>query len=148
MIKRILLGLLVLVLLIMTVPPLRRRAQPAFDRIGALEGWAVEGPLSPAVNPYRKLKAEGAIGKVTREMIRDRNSGFVRPDDDEFQAYMIRKVEGEDGIDPWGIPYAMWPTSDSVTVVSAGADREFGTDDDIQQKIRYGEPSPARRRRR
>lgn len=148
MIKRILLGLVILVLLVLTVPPLRQRAQPAFDRLDALVGWGVEGPLSPAVNPYRKLKAEGAIGKVTREMIRDRNSGFVRPEDDEFQAYMIRKVEGEDGIDPWGIPYAMWPTRDSVAVVSAGPDREFGTDDDVLQTIRYGEPSPARRRRR
>lgn len=148
MIKRILLGLVVLMLLFMTVPPLRRRAQPAFDRLDAVGGWAVEGPLSPAVNPYRKLKAEGAIGKVTREMIRDRNSGFVRPEDEEFQAYMVRKVEGEDGIDPWGIPYAMWPTRDSVAVVSAGPDREFGTDDDVLQTIRYGEPSPARGRRR
>ena len=110
-------------------------------------GWGVEGPLSPAVNPYRKLKAEGAIGKVTREMIRDRNSGFVRPEADE-ERIRENHEEGEDGIDPWGIPYAMWPTRDSVAVVSAGPDREFGTDDDVLQTIRYGEPSPARRRRR
>lgn len=148
MIKRMLLGLVVLVLLVLTIPPLRQRAQPAFDGLDGLVAWSVEGPLSPAVNPYRKLKAQGAIGKVTREMIRDRNSGFVRPLDDEFQAYMVRKLEEEDGIDPWGVPYAMRPTRDSVAVVSAGPDREFGTDDDILQTIRYGEPSPERRRRR
>lgn len=142
--KRIVLGVLVVALLILSVPPLRQRAQPTIDRISA----ALAGPLSPAVNPYRELEAEGAISKVIRAMVRDRNSGFIRPEDDEFTDYMVRKIEDEDGIDPWGTPYILQSTRDSVAVISAGPDLEYGTDDDIRESIRYGEPSEYRRSRR
>lgn len=141
--KRILLVVVVLILLVLSVPPLRERAQPAIDRVSA----ALAGPLSPAVNPYRELEAQGAISKVVRAMVRDRNSGFLRPEADAFTEYMTQKVEEEDGIDPWGTPYIMQATRDSVGVVSAGPDLEYGTEDDIVQKIRYAEPTPSRRRR-
>lgn len=148
MIRRILLSLLFLVLLVLTIPPLRERAQPAIDRFYELVGWTVEGPLAPAVNPYRELEAQSTIGKVIREMVQDRNSGFIRPEQDQLQEYMARKLPDESISDPWGTPYAMMADRDSVAIVSAGPDRELGTDDDIAEKIRYGEPSRDRRLRR
>ena len=148
MIKRILLGGLVLVLLVLSVPPLRQRAQPAIDTFYDLVGWTVEGPLAPAVNPYRELEAQATIGKVVREMVRDRNSGFVRPDGEELEAYMGRKLPDESFLDPWGTPYALRSDRDSVAVISAGPDMVYDTEDDIAEKIRYGEPSESRRPRR
>ena len=148
MIKRILLVGLVLVLLVLSVPPLRQRAQPAIDRFYEFVGWTMEGPLAPAVNPYRELEAQSTIGKVVREMVRDRTSGFIRPAGDEFEAYMARKLPDESFIDPWGTPYALRSDRDSVAVISAGPDLLYDTEDDISEKIRYGEPSRDRIRRR
>ncbi len=148
MIKRILLAAVVLILLVLSVPPLRQRAQPAIDRFYALVGWTVEGPLAPAVNPYRELEAQSTIGKVVREMVRDRNSGFNRPDGEELEAYMARKLPDESFTDPWGIPYVLRSDRDSVAVVSAGPDMVYDTEDDIAEKIRYGEPADSRRPRR
>lgn len=145
MIKRILLGILILFLLIMTVPPLRVRADPYLERIGETMSQLVEGPLSPLVNPYRRLKTQSEIGEAVRELIQDRNSGFVRPTPDEFRAFIQRSVE-DDGLDAWGTPYIMEPDQDSVAIISAGPDLEYYTEDDISEKIRYGAPAYMPRR--
>lgn len=144
--KRILLGLLVLALAVFTIPPLRRPVQPHLNRFGDFLGRTLGGPLGPVLNPYRRLDSEAEIGKVVRELVRDRNMGYGRPDPDDFVAYMQREVEGEDGLDAWGSPYVLLPERDSVAVISAGPDRTYDTDDDITVKIRFAAP-PTRWRR-
>ena len=139
MIKRILVVLVLLVLLVLTVPPLRERAQPAIDRFNALVGWTVEGPLSPAVNPYRELEAQSTLQKVMRELVQDRNSGYVRPDEDEFQDYMARKLPGESVTDPWGTPYEYNPGSgrgdfEIITLGADGASGGQGPAEDLSSK--------------
>lgn len=146
MIKRIALVLLVVVLAVLSIPPLRRPLQPRLDRFSEFLGQKLEGPMSPVLNPYRKLKTESEMGKVVRELIRDRNMGFPRPNPDELTAYMQREVDGEDGLDGWGSPYLLLPEPDSVAILSAGPDIEYQTDDDIMVKVRYAAPPPRWRR--
>jgi hypothetical protein len=95
------------------------------------------------------MSTQSEIGQVIRELIQDRNNGYLPPPEDEFEVYIHRRVEDSDGLDGWGTPYALVQDPDSVAVVSAGPDREFDTDDDIVVKIRFGTPAymPGRRRR-
>ena len=137
MIKRIFLGALILVLITVSVPSLRERANPHVDRLGSFMAEKLEGPLSPVLNPYRRLKSQSEMGKVVRELIRDRNFGIARPRPDMFREYMQREVEDEDGLDAWGSPYIFMLGQDSVTIMSAGPDLEYETDDDVVAKIRY-----------
>ena len=134
------LGALIIVLLVMTVPQLRVRVDPVLERGGELMSEALHGPLAPLMNPYRRLKTESAVAEVVRGLVQDRNMGYLRPRPDDFTAYMQRKVEGEDGLDAWGTPFILIPSRDSVSVVSAGPDREYDTEDDIRDKIRYRDP--------
>lgn len=139
---KIFLGLLVLVLAVLTIPSLRQRAQPQLDRMGE----KLEGPLSPVLTPYRQLRTEGEIGKIVRELVRDRNMGVLRPMPDEFGDYIRLQLEDEDGLDAWGSPYIMLPEPDSMAIVSAGPDLDYQTEDDVTVKIRYRE-RPSRFRR-
>lgn len=139
--KKIFLAILILTLITVSVPSLRERANPHVDRMGSFLAGKLEGPLSPVLNPYRRLKSQSEIGELVRELVRHRNSGFVRPRPDVFREYMQEQIEGEDGLDAWGSPYIMIPSQDSMAIVSAGPDLEYETDDDVVVKLRY--PAPA-----
>lgn len=143
--RQLLLAALILTLAILTIPPLRAKAEPHLESAGH---WLVEGPLSPVVNPFRTMKTRQEIGQVTSELVQDRNNGYLPPTVEELDLYIHRRVEGSDGVDGWGTPYTLIREPDSVAVVSAGPDREFGTDDDISEKIRFGTPAYIRGGRR
>lgn len=143
--SKILLGLLIIALIVMTVPQLRVRVDPLLDRAGESLSESLHGPLAPVVNPYRRLKSESEMSEAVRELVRDRNMGYLRPQPDDFRAYMQREIEGEDGLDAWGTPYIIVPTADSLAIVSAGPDLQYDTEDDLVEKMRYMEPAYMRR---
>lgn len=145
MIKKIFLGILILGLAIVTIPPVRDRVQPHLDRMSSFMGQKLEGPLSPILNPYRRLRSQSEMGEIVPYLIRDRNAGNYRPSPDEFRSYFQRNVEGEDGLDYWGTPYILVPDPDSLAIVSAGPDLEYQTPDDEVIKIRYAAPAQHRR---
>jgi hypothetical protein len=145
--KRLVLAVLILATATLTVPPLRDRADPHLDRFRESLGEKLEGPLSPVLNPYRRLRSESEIGEVVRRLIADRNVGLLRPEPDQFRDYIQREVRRSDGLDGWGTPYILVPEQDSVAIISAGPDLEYETDDDIVVKIRYGTPAYMPRRR-
>ncbi|MFW5947592.1 MAG: hypothetical protein ACOCUW_03780 [Gemmatimonadota bacterium] len=148
MIKRAFLAFLFVFLLVLTIPPLRQRAQPSLDRLGAWLGENLEGPMSPILNPYRKLKTEGVMQKAIQEMTRDRNMGIARPAPDEFTEFIQREIEGETGLDAWGSPLILGADPDSAVIISAGPDLEYDTDDDVVLKMRYAVPRRTFPRRR
>jgi len=143
--RQLLLALLLVSLAILTIPPLREKAEPELERAGA---YLVNGPLSPLVNPVRRVGTQTEIGDILSELVRDRNNGYLPPAPDELSVYIHRRVEGADGVDGWGTPYTLVQEDDSVAVVSAGPDREFDTDDDVVEKIRFGIPAYMRGIRR
>lgn len=146
--RRLLFAVLLLTLAIVTIPPLRERADPHFERFGEFLSEKLEGPLSPVLNPYRRLKSQSEMGEAVRELIQDRNQGMIRPRPDDFREYLQREIEGEDGLDAWGSPYILVPSQDSVAIHSPGPDREYHTEDDVVVKIRYGRPAYMPRRLR
>lgn len=146
--RQLLLATLLLVVATTTIPTLRERADPHLDRLRGYLGEKLEGPLSPVLNPYRQLRSESDMSQAISQLIRDRNAGFLPPNPEGFREYLRTRIEGEDGLDHWGSPYILIPSRDSVAVVSAGADLEYETEDDIVLKIRFGTPAYMPRRRR
>ena len=146
--KRLLLAVMLLMLSVLLIPALRSRAQPGLDRFREAAGARMEGPMSPVLHPYRRLKTRTEISRVMTELIHARNLGYRRPDPADFQEFIAQQVEDEDGLDYWGSPYIAVPRADSLAVVSAGPDLQYYTEDDIVLEIRYGGPPRQIRRRR
>lgn len=145
MIKKLVLVILLLGLASLLVPSLRERSQPHIDEFRVWLGGKLEGPMSPVLNRYRKLKTESQIGKATTELVRRRNMGAPPPEPDEIAEFMTRHEFSLDGLDAWGSPILLRQSPDSLTLVSPGPDIEYDTADDISRSIQYRDP--ARRRR-
>lgn len=141
--KQVFLVILVLILVVLLVPPIRERAQPRIDQFRTWAGERLEGPMSPVLTPYRKIKAQSEMGRVITQLVAYRNRGLPPPKASEFQHFLLNRDLTETGADPWGSPYVLSQSPDSVGVVSAGADLRYDTDDDIILKVRY--PNQSRR---
>lgn len=138
MIKNILFVLLLITLIVLLVPGMRERAQPRIDDSREWLGQQLEGPLSPILTPYRTLKTESRMGEAVRILIRDRNRGRRPPTPAGFEEFLVqRDIEP---VDAWGAPMLLDQEPDSLAIISAGADLEYRTDDDIVAKIRYAAP--------
>jgi hypothetical protein len=147
--KRLFLAFLLLVGAVLTIPPLRQRAQPRIDAVRETAGQKLEGPMSPVLTPYRRVKTKAEMSKAVTELIADRNRGYPAPAPNEFGEYLVRKLGAEEAtLDAWGSPYIIAPDPDSLEIISAGPDLQYRTDDDLQVKIRYpgARPRPGTRR--
>lgn len=135
--SRLVLALLLLFLAGLLVPSLRERVQPQIDESRLWLGEKLEGPMTPLLTPYRRLKTQAQIDDALREMIQDRNTGYPPPVVTDFREYLIRnQIEPLDG---WGAPLVLEREADSLMVMSPGPDMNYGTDDDMRSKIQYRE---------
>lgn len=144
--KRLVLAVLLVTLATLLIPSLRQRAQPRIDASREWLGEKLEGPMGPALTPYRTLRTQTRMGEVTRLLIQDRNRGIPAPLPGDFNDYMKRR--GLETHDFWGVPLIMEQEPDSLAVISAGRDLEYHSDDDIVEKIRYDAPTYRNFRRR
>jgi hypothetical protein len=135
--KRIFLGFLIMVLVVLLVPPVRERAQPGIDRFRGWAGHHLEGPMTPVLTPIRRVKAQSEMSRAVSKLVSYRNRGYPPPKASEFQDFLRQNELSETGEDPWGSPYVLTQTPDSVGIVSAGADMQYRTDDDIVSTIRF-----------
>lgn len=142
--KRLILAVLIVTLATLLIPSFRQRAQPRIDASQEWLGEKLEGPLGPALTPYRTLRTQTRMGEVTRVLIQDRNRGIPAPLPGDFSTYVRGK--GLDTHDFWGLPLILEQEPDSLAVISAGRDLEYHTDDDVVEKIRYAAPAYRRRR--
>jgi hypothetical protein len=143
--KRLLLAFLLLGMLTLTVPALRQRAQPRIDQSREWLGKRLEGPLSPVLTPYRRLKTQSQMGKAVSALVSRRNMGYPPPKPIEFQEFIQARELSPDGMDAWGAPYLLRQRRDSLDIISAGPDIQYHTDDDLVVSIRYEEPVRERR---
>lgn len=145
--KRLFLAILMLGLVTLLVPSLRHRAQPHIDRSREILGEKLEGPLSPVLTPYRRLKTQSQMGKIINELTRRRNMGYEAPGPSELVDFLIARELSPDGRDAWGAPLLLQQRQDSLDIISAGPDIEYHTDDDIVLSLRYRARSPRSGRR-
>lgn len=142
---RLILAVLILILVVLTVPSLRQRAQPHIEEGQLWLGARLEGPMTPVLTPYRRLKTQSYIDEATVRLIRDRNIGSPPPASPDFRDYLLRhELKPLDG---WGAPLVLEQQRDSLSIISPGPDMEYDTDDDIRNTIRYRGASGSRSRR-
>jgi hypothetical protein len=136
--KRLILGILVLALVVLLVPSLREPVQPEIDAGRVWLADRLEGPMAPVLTPYRTLRTETRVAEAASLLVRNRNLGTSAPYPSDFRQLLERHdVEPLDG---WGAPLIMEQEPDSVSIISAGPDMTYDTEDDIRTKIRYRAP--------
>lgn len=143
---RLILAFLILILVVLTVPSLRERAEPHIEEGRLWLGERLEGPMTPILTPYRRVKTQSYIDEATLRLIRDRNIGSPAPTAPEFREYLLR--HDLNPLDGWGAPLVLEQERDSLSIISPGPDMEYDTEDDIRSKIRYRPRSGSRPRRR
>lgn len=140
---RLILAFLILILVVLTIPSLRQRAEPRIEEGRLWLGAHLEGPMTPVLTPYRRMKTQSYIDAVTVRLIRDRNIGSPAPAAPDFREYLLRhKLEPLDG---WGAPLVLEQRRDSLSIISPGPDMVYDTDDDIRNTIRYRDRGRTRR---
>jgi hypothetical protein len=113
-------------------PPSRERiahaATPVLEKLGPVG----ERLLAPA----KRYQARSELDFLVKQMKMDRDEARPLPDARTFPQWIQRKrPSGGDENDPWDTPYYLIPASDGLSVVSAGPDRQRGTEDDIRESL-------------
>ena len=143
--RRLFLAALMLVLLSLSVPSLRERAMPRYEAAGSWVWARLEPPLTPLLTPWRRMKTQSEMARITAEMVRRRNIGLPPPDPDALQIFTAHAGIDSTATDVWGTPYHFRIQPDSVFLRSAGQDLELETEDDLLEAIRYASPYRLRR---
>jgi hypothetical protein len=119
--RRALFLLLILALAAAVNPDLRARVQPY---------------VQPALDPVYEWSVRSRVAEISRSLAADLSGGRAVPDQRGFSAYLESSYPGvEAALDPWGTPYYLQKEIVGVRVVSAGRDRERGTEDDILSSL-------------
>ena len=91
----------------------------------------------PALYPVLLWMSKSEMERIGGHLTSFENQYYKLPTSPaKFPDWMARVLkEDKERIDAWGTEYRLriWP--DSLAVVSAGPDREHGTDDDIQHSL-------------
>lgn len=115
-----------------TVPSLRERVEPRVVPVWDSALRRADPIIKRAKVPIDRWAAQHEAQAIAR-MIRSRG-GLPRPS--EFPDYLRQNWRGgRQGRDPWGNWYYLVVSRDSITVGSAGPDRERNTEDDIRASV-------------
>lgn len=144
---RLLLALLLLFALSLSIPPLRERAVPKYRAFGEWAWGYLEGPMTPALTPMRRMETKAELAEIANQLILFRNRGYPPPAGQEITPFVQRATEDSTATDSWGSPYYLQPQGDSIYVRSAGPDAKLGTPDDLSVAVRFASPASNRRRR-
>lgn len=145
--KKLILALIMLATVTMLVPGLRERAEP---RAAAVWSWTRETlgpPLSPVLNPLRRMETESSIVRISNALLHNRNSGLPAPLDDLERFYVRKDIQGS-AVDGWGKAILVTQVNDSIQIRSAGPDTIFETADDLLRALEYPRPRQDFRRGR
>ena len=134
--KKVLLLTLLLVLLVLNVPPVRRAAAPVIDPIGAGLAVIVEPVVVKVRTPFFEWRAKDETRAIVALMRDQEAIGQQLPRAREFHDWLQRRHRANpDGLDPWGMPYYVKYTDQGAVVGSAGPDLEPNTADDITEVL-------------
>jgi hypothetical protein len=120
--SRIVLLLVILLVAVLTVKPLRERAQPHIEYV---------------MNPMYRWDAKNRVNDIYRVLERERAMGGVVPRQQDFQRFLAQREGEKAALDPWRQPYFLVTTRRTVRVASSGQDRQRGTADDIFSKEEF-----------
>lgn len=127
--------ILILIGFAWSVPAGRERIEAVLEPVGEQLAPALDW----ALNPTRRAGVKRELDFILRAIENERQMGRPVPDPNTFHEWVGSSVDAlNDGLDPWGQPYYLELSRATVTVVSAGPDRERGTDDDVRASRNFG----------
>ena len=134
--KKVLLLSLLVLLLILTIPPLRSVASPVIDPLGERLAVLIEPIVVKVRTPFLEWKAKDETRTIVN-LLRDQEAiGQPLPRTREFPSFLQRRHRANrDGLDPWGMPYYVKYTDQGAVVGSPGPDLEPGTADDVTEVL-------------
>jgi hypothetical protein len=133
-VKRLILWGLIFLGIGTSVPAVRERLAP---RVAPARDYLVREvgpPLQRGFDPaYRWLTVQ-EMRRIGAELRRRELMLQQLPSPREFQSFLAKQIYVQRaGLDPWGTPYSLQITRDSIIILSAGPDKERGTADDIRE---------------
>ncbi|MFW6078862.1 MAG: hypothetical protein ACOC8B_01395 [Gemmatimonadota bacterium] len=132
--KKLLLFVVLVGLVIGTVPEARERAMPVLRPAGETVARVADVGVSLLVDSVFSWSVERELRGILTRLEQHLIGGGRLPSPSEFPAFLRRNRLGG-SIDPWGTPYYIQVTRDSIFVGSAGPDTTRTTDDDIRASI-------------
>ena len=117
--SRIVFLLVLLLVAVLTVPPLRQRAQPHIEFV---------------MNPLYRWDAKNRVNDIWRMLERERSQGNNLPSPRDFRRFIEQREGEKAALDPWKEPLFLVTTRRTFQVGSSGQDRQRGTADDIYSK--------------
>ena len=134
--KKALLLTLLVVLLFLNVPSLRRVGAPVIDPLGSALAVVVEPVVVKVRTPFFEWRAKDETRAIVGLMRDQEAIGQQLPRAREFHDWHQRRHRSNpDGLDPWGMPYYVKYTDQGAVVGSAGADLLPNTADDITEVL-------------
>ena len=124
MIRWVLIAVVALIV-VMNIPPVRKRLQPPAEK--------VLGPVVETVlTPVKKWRAKSGCTNLLRELSIAHNQGRSMPEANNFTAWAKRVTNNETGgHDPWGHQYYFKAGRGVMSVGSPGPDGLRDTADDV-----------------
>lgn len=130
--KTLFVYVIIAVLIVATVPPLRKRAAPYAAPVLKKAELALDPIISRVLNPVFRWSAHNEE-KHYLSMLQDKvTMNEALPDPAGFQRFLAQNANsGRSGRDPWGSDYYLIFRNDSIIVGSPGPDLKRGTADDV-----------------
>lgn len=123
--SRIVLLLVLLLVAVLTVKPLRERAQPHIETV---------------MNPMYRWETKNRVNDIYRLLERERATGGAVPRAADFRRFLEQREGEKAALDPWRQPFFLVATRRTFRVGSSGQDRQRGTADDIFSKTELVAP--------
>ncbi|MGH7129163.1 MAG: hypothetical protein ACREIV_11395 [Planctomycetaceae bacterium] len=121
---------------ISSVPPLRAAAEPVMGPVLTTASETLDPLLSRILDPVFTWSARNESENLVRWLDEQRTFGVRLPLPTQFQDYVdFHYHSGRGGDDPWGSPYYLQITADSIVVGSPGPDAIPETPDDVTAAV-------------
>ncbi len=137
--KKLVVALVIIAGLLSAFPDLRAKLAPRVEPIMERAAELLDRPLRPFMTPLKRKYARDDVRKIVHDLRVDvTNRGQSPPRRAQFLNWVnANRLTDSEGIDPWGNPYDLLQTHDSLFVYSLGQDGEPGTEDDIRAGFPY-----------
>jgi len=119
-----------------SIPEIRSRVAPRVAPVWEYLVREVRPAVELAFVPFQRWLAEHELRAIAIELRRRGLTFQSIPHPREFSKFLERsRFSSRGALDPWGTPYTLTLTRDSIIVGSAGPDRERGTEDDLRHAV-------------
>lgn len=131
--KKLVVALVIVAAALSASPSLRAKAAPRIMPLWSDVRSLLKKPLRPFVTPLQEQHANSEVLEIMRALKESVLKDARVPRTGDFVNWVNqRQLTDHDGMDPWGKPYRLLQSRDTLYVVSMGPDTTLNTADDIK----------------